>query len=440
MLTAGPRSKRRQIKVGIEHLPREIFECSADWSGLAITRLLAEPLFVEVPDRGLQSRLISKCNRLDAHTWRLVIDRHAAWDNGLNLTSREICNQIGRARKTLKTPACGAGLLGCISLVSDNVLDLKTRLPIAHVDRVLANPGLAPREDGRSTGPYLVGRRTERSLILQSAHSNDRIDLSVARPSERVDLFDAKQVDIDGPMSIPPSRWRKASTSIEARRYPLDIVYALVLPQTISVELGREIQSNLDRAGICRNSNGSVMPRKQRSEVWFPIEESDLNLSVGELDRQSIQRPTNDLLYSDFPGNREIAESTARHLRDNWGIALRPLPTKYDTLHLPVASACSFRIVLIASPWPHPAAMLAPYFYSNDVSQSFKELFSKAMAAEDLNEAAVRACEAESQLLADDFKLVVLGQVVGCIRSRIGTLWCPPSAWLDYSVLHSGVK
>ena len=430
--------KHRPIRAAIERLPGRTHEQSRDWSDLAFTRLLVEPLFKEFPERGIKSSLVESCSQLDETRWRITLGGSAHWSNGDRIIARQICEQIRAAHTASAAPACCTAMLRSASSVSPDVVDIETRIPIAHLDRMLANPGLGLRSEDSNvaTGSYRLLRQDSESLTLAHLRKGRELQLVYSNLPVGEDPFDSGTVDVSGPMATPPHRWREVSTSPSAKCFPMDIVYILVLPLASSLVWRRHVHLALNRDRICEMQKGSATPCERTSDLWLP--EAERNPGVRS-SRTPEFRPDGtklELLYADFPGNVEMARAVANQFLEMFGLIVSVSSVTYDELHSDsprLAKAC--RIALMASPWPHPAAMLAPFVYAPDTSTAFRMAFADAIAEDDLAIAAAKAAHAEDELVECGSRYVVLGRVMGCIRSRIGHSWYPPSAWIDYSWL-----
>lgn len=434
-LQAAP---RLPMQVQVESLPVRFHEHARDWSELAATRLLAEPLFVEVPGRGLRSRLVEDCRRVDPLSWRLTLGIDARWNTGDRMIVSEICRQIVRARLAGAAPLTAAMMIKSMTVVSRYTVQFDTRIPIAHLDRILANPGLAPRHPVPevTTGPYLLEHSFSNRIELKSVRDTRPINLLLFPRIDDVDPFGSEQVHVSGPMSTCPADWLAVSRSTMSTLRPLDIVYVLILPKWLPPNSRYLLQLGLDRRRVCEQSNGSVIPCGRMSDLWSgkKTEGSKIPLKT-----KCARWASNgiDLFYTNFPANREIAIGVAQELLEKFQIGVTISPRDYEEFISGSREeyANAFRLALITSPWPHPVGMLAPFFFGAESPPLFRKIFSDAATAEDLESAAVLAAQAEDILVNCGSRVVTIGRTVGCLRSRVGEFWCPPSGWIDYSQL-----
>jgi hypothetical protein len=96
----------------------------------------------------------------------------------------------------------------------------------------------------------------------------------------------------------------------------------------------------------------------------------------------------------------------------------------------------AFRLALVASPWPHPAAMLAPFYFAHEGPKAFRSSFEAAVAEDDLAVSCKHAMVAEECLAESAGGVIAIGQVIGCMTTRNRPLWCPPSGWIDFSQIN----
>lgn len=434
-VTGPPKPLRAEVEV----LPGRFHEDARDWSELAATRLVAEPLFVESPNRQLVSKLVSDCQRVGGLTWRLTLRDEARWNNGERVTAHQVCQQLARARAARAAALPAALMFKSVAAVSADVMHVETRAPVAHLDRVLACPGLAPRHPapGVTAGPYTVAGRSGNRIRFRPTGVGRSLDLVRAAPGGCVDLFTRGEVEISGPMSTCPEHWPAVTASPTSRLVPLDILYVLVLPEWLPPRGRAELHRRLDRRRLCGASNGSVVPCERMADLWKPgtVEPPAEGRSV-DLAAPAGADPIL-LLHTDFPGNQELAAAVADELRASCRLNVSVTTRDYDEFIAGTDDAyrSAFRLVLVASPWPHPASMLAAFFFGADSNEEFRGVFKDSVAAEDLEAAWGFAHRAEDILARSGSRFVPLGRVIGCMRSRVGRPWCPPSGWVDYSRL-----
>jgi hypothetical protein len=254
-----------------------------------------------------------------------------------------------------------------------------------------------------------------------------------------IDPFESGGVDVLGPMSTCARDWKVVSQLNTSNLFPLDIAFVLLLPTSLSPRLKAQIHSSLDRHQICMYSKGAIKPAKYMTEVWSPRKVNDDSAVMFHSEKNHIVSSSKQLHYADFPINEEIARGITHVLSKDFGIELSSVGQDYQEFLLASLKGPtnSFRLALIASPWPHPASTLAPYFFGSNPPTSFRNAFLNAMAEEDLIKAAELALRAEELLTVSESGMITIGQVTGCLRSHIGEIWCPPSGWIDYLGNHS---
>lgn len=417
----------------VEVLPTRFLHLARDLSELAASRLLAEPCFIEAPGRKLATRAIHGCRRLDRNAWEVELSDRFCWDSGERVTATDLARQIQRARDSRAAATVPTLLLRELEVISEFRLAVRTRVPIAHLDRILANPGLSPSEPdgGRRTGNYSIAARTRNSLTFNS-NANDASLVLLRQSARRMAAGQIEPVDFTGPMDLSPAQWGAGVQRPGAYVTPLDVLYLLILPRSFPPETCREIDQFLDRARIVRSGQSAVLEARSLVAAWH-----GQGLGEAPLQRRPHfcnHQPELELFYADFPTNCEIASATAEALAE-LGLAVRVVKTPYSTLrdHRKLWGPQQARLVLAASPWPHPASMLSSFYFAASAGRRFRQKLEASLSAADLDVAAAHAVSAERELRFAGLNIIALGQAMGCFWSRSGSRWIPPSGWLSYA-------
>lgn len=402
-----------------------------DWGDLAATCFLAAPLIVELSGRRLGPGLIASSHRINRNTWKFVLGEFARWTTGEPVTALEVCQQIHRARTAGNVAALPAAMIERLTVRSATTFEARTRVPLAFAPALMANPGLSPAHTDpmRTTGCHVVRRSAPNYMTLESTCDGvPNLTLIKARSARGSDWFARGRVDVSGPML----HWPGATTSRVPRRVggvDLDIAYALSFPEKCPISQISLVDRHLDRVSICRTTHGLARACSHFSDVWLS-ERSDQGREESPTSSKLARDPRpNILLYSAYPGNREMAIGVAAQLRE-FGIRLRIHQVSYQRLLNPRRGdrAC-YRLFLASSPWPHPSSFLAPFISSNR-DPALLRSFRRMSANEDFRAAANQARAIELSLWKrSDLRTIVVGQVRGLMRSRSGHMWCPPSGW-----------
>lgn len=421
----------RRVRFELEVIPQQFHEDSRDWSELAATRVLTEPLFFELPRRRLKSRIFERCTRLSDDEWELEISEEALSPEGSGITSMTIAQQILRARKAREAGLLASLMFRWLKPMGRSRIRLGTRVPLADISHILANPALAPHASRTRSRAVLLHQSKQR-LVVQSRANRQVIEFSplVSRGRSR---FLNGDVDVTGPMSLSPGEPASSTMAVSCFT-KLDFYYGLVCPPTLARTELQAIHRGLDRHRSCEPSRGLVTPLDRIVSLWSEAAAAHEDRGrVIQTVRNGAQR-RRPLAYTAFPGNREVALGVAESLTE-MGYPTKPVARSYGRFLRTGAaeSGDSFRLVVIPTLWPHPTGALAPFYFGEGASPSFREHFAGAAAAKSLREASQHARRAENELVERGTRVVPVGRPVGCVRSRIGPLWCPPSGWMPLS-------
>lgn len=412
--------------VEMERLPRARFEQSTDWSDLAVSRVVATPLFVEREGRTIAPGGACHIDRLSDVKWRVQLP--AAKKDELT-ASEAFCWQIRAARKAGRISSVAASHVAMVRGVDSQYVEIETRFPFAHLERLLAHPGLTPYRSGARFEPM----EQARALLLRSQTGSRSIRL-VASGDDATD----GSASLYGPMALDHSLPHQ-TTPEKCCRFDLDIYYALLCPEATPVEARRAIESGLDRAAIFERLGKTVLPCSSLLANWM----SDHACEPAHRGDKNLDCPGGTLFFSRFPGNRAIAEGVCRVLQRQFGLDLHLRELAYDDLINSTTATperfLGYRLVLIASPWPHPLSCLAPYVFSRETSIQFKDAYLSAAAAVALDDVVSLAAKAEAVLAKDGRTLIVLGRAIGMMWPLPEGSFCPPSGWLDLEAVANWV-
>src|SRR5665213_517362 len=403
------REAQNSLLVEMERLPTCYFEHSRDWSDLAISRVLAQPLFFELPERCLSSSFVRNLRRVDDLTWHLDLTAPVANSAEGHSPAAAVCSQIQEARKCGAAPALAASIFKSLRLLSDERLEVETRFPLAHPDRVLANPALTPHKLA-GVHRYSVVSRTSAKILLQPTTAGRSIELMEAG-QESLDA--GLDHCIRGPMALGPGAFN-SQARVGDHRFDLDICYALLCPPSLPEGLVPLIETHLDRKTIVQTLDGICIPCARLTDTWTPSVGAP-RVATPKGYRQ-VPHLSGTLRYSAFPGNAELAASLSAALNEQFGLELCQQAVSNELL---IASSTElrdgneFRLVLVASPWPHPLGFLAAYYFSRNSSDGFKAAFRAAAREENMDDASALTSSAEEILVKDGRSLIVIGRAQG---------------------------
>jgi hypothetical protein len=203
----------------------------------------------------------------------------------------------------------------------------------------------------------------------------------------------------------------------------LDFLYLLDLGDRFSCDERKKIYVHLNRKKISFATNGMVIPRKSLCDFWDDALEYDNDIS-------SIKNTSNHynafndsdnipLYYTDFSGNMEVAEVVSCEFNKMFNVSLVPTLINYNELLLGKYERNSCKIILIYPPFLHPASVLTGFISYGKDKTDFYDLYKKSLNTECMLIAKKYAKQAECLLELWKHGIIVLGQVVGCYRSRL---------------------
>lgn len=424
--------------IEVETQPRQLLHEARDWGELLITRQLAEPLFFEIPKRGIATRVFEVVKRTDSHTWRLGVDDSIAWSDGRQVLARDICEQVKRVRASGSAAAVALTLIETVRIVEDRTVELKTRLPVGDIRRLFTSPALGlSHEAGASCGAFILQRRLPDRLILRHTVSGNRLAL-MTLPDHRGLRAAAKAGALAVTSLVTGSSVARQRLGYRLSEADLDIVVGLKFPATMPGELVERFMAAMDRTRLVPSNLGVLRPLTRLSELWRRTSAAESpsaadNPSAWQCGRSWV------LTYNDFYPNRQIADSLAVQVHDALGIALRLVVVPYwhsysDAGPLPQHT---LRLVLVTPAWVHPAALLTPVALARrrrgEAPDDFDVHFPRALAAEQMPDAARHAAHAERQLRPGELPLLPLARLRAQVAHRAPAVWIPPSGWIDFS-------
>lgn len=422
MTTALP-----EVRVEADRLPTALFEHAQDWTDLLATRQLAEPLFYETPNVTMQSRLLGSCERLSDHAWRLTVNPQAQWSDGTHLNAQQVITALQRAREAGAGGLLPSLMLASVKRESAREILVRTRYPLAHLERVLANPALAPHSDktGITLGRYRRVSQNDTSLCWLATNGTHRLRW-FPQPTGGADLATAEVV---GPMSRAPQDWAPDVLTSHAQVAPLHFVCALRRPQGLSNRAWQSVNDLLSDRQLCQRTRGLVLPASTLSSPWTALPPAPFE-GVRNRSTTDLYRP---VYYARFAGNRDLATGVSHTLRTPGTDPYPILEYDYGESLARTIPTAGYQLVIISAPWPHPAAMLAPYLFGPTTADGLRADILAALAEPDLTRAAMMVHNAETRWNIVRQDILVLGRVVGSVASQAARVWLPPSGWMDYS-------
>ena len=145
----GRISNNRSGWIEVDTQPQKLFHMARDWGELLITRQLVEPLFIELPERGISTNIFQRVNRIDHSTWALKIRDDTRWSDGSPVTAHQVCEQIQRAHRSRGAASTCTALISQLEIRGHDAFVLRTRFPMGDVRRLLTCPALGPAIPGQ---------------------------------------------------------------------------------------------------------------------------------------------------------------------------------------------------------------------------------------------------------------------------------------------------
>lgn len=420
------------MRIEVDSLPSHFYEQSIDWSGLSLTGFLARPLFREKLGRSIETCLLEKAERKDERMWEFSVDHSGQWNTGEPITAQDVCRQINAVGRSKGVSRQLVYHLKSVKTISDRDFQIITRIPMAHLPRLLSNPAFSPRHKNDyvhnvSSGDYYISTLKPGILTLKSSRQDDLIEL-VAH-EEGKDSYQSGHVDISGPMTIAPDSWKHLTQAENARIFKLDIMYALDVPNSF-LNISAFLAEAMNRNEICASMQGMISPCDSFCDFWRLSSLSAKNKDDWKIiDLPDIKEAQ--ILYTGFAGNKEIAHAVSKQLTYLTGTKTYPTLVNYSNLLSGNCNREAFKIILLASLWPHPLSMLTPFRFSSEANDEFIQAYDASMNEQNLQKALVYADMVEKILSASHIGIIPLGRVHGCMRSRIRKQWYPPSGWMD---------
>ena len=412
-----------KMRLEIDQLPSRLFEHARDWSDFAVSALLSTPVFYETEQRNISSSVIDSLERASDHEWILNI-RHT----DTQLTAHDICKQILRVRNAVGSALSLAGHFKLVRILNNKTLSLITRMKLATPNRLLCNPSFsapinmikAPTHFNDAPHHLIFPDGKEISIHAHELHSNG---------GKNETFF-----DISGPMTTAPENWGDETGRAKLHKFPLDILYALETPAGLSREDKTRLSQEIDRSRIADALHHMIVPKGRLTNSWtdrFEMGKLPITDSYFPHNNEATNSfsSTTRICYSSYTGNREMAVQLSAEIGRILGNAPELINVPYSELHSEKWSN-AYKVILISSTWPHPAAHLTPFYFSSDSSIEFKQAYERSIASDDMSIAHKYALEAEDLLCLHELGTIILGQIIGCMRTSKSISWWPPSGWV----------
>ncbi|MGV2920086.1 hypothetical protein [Streptomyces alfalfae] len=235
-------------------------------------------------------------------------------------------------------------------------------------------------------------------------------------------------------------RWAHRADYPELQVDDLDIAVALLPPGSMAARRKHAVAAAIDRRELSRRLHGALGPLDSFTGLWEPGRAIAPARAGHGLFAAAGRAPAR-LVFPDFSPNRETAHILAEQIADNTGLVLRPEAIDYRAYltELHTTHREDFRLVLLASPWPDPAALLLPFTrrpadrLPGGPASGFADLVHRALAADDLHDRLALCARAEEILLATG-EVCLFGRLRSAARLRVENYVSPPSGWADLSV------
>ncbi|MCT9141070.1 ABC transporter substrate-binding protein [Streptomyces violarus] len=433
----------KPIRVETDLIPSGLYGAADDWTGLTITRQLARPLFVEGPDRTLRPGLLHHALRLDEKRWDFALRPGAQWSDGRPIHARDIARHIAAVAKQAGPFAWLVSLIEQIQPLDPDRLLLTTRHPVGNLPALLANPVFGPRhsDPAVTSGAYTPADGPPGEIRLRATGPWPDVTYVLSSGAEHGQrLYDRRAVDITCPTTFPVPRWANRADYPDLQVDDLDIAVALLPPSSMAAEHKRAVAAALDRRDLSRRLHGALSPLDSFTGLWDPHRPiTPARAAHGPF--PAAGRTPVRLVFPDFSPNRETARILADQLGENTGLTLRPEAIDYRAYltELHTTHREDFRLVLMASPWPDPVALLLPFTrrpahrLPGGPAAEFKDIVHRALAADDLQDRLGHCAQAE-QLLSATGEVCLFGRLRSAARLRVKNYVSPPSGWADLSV------
>ena len=410
----------------LDSIPERLFSRARDWSEVALSRLLVHPLFIEADQGSFVAGLTDEYRRLDDLTWEVALREDARWHSGEPVTAADMCHGILLARAHGGAARLATGLFSAVQPVNARTLRLSTRQPIGDIRPPLSHPGFAPQRTGSSCGPFRAEVDHNRRLRIESADGRTQIELIAARSERR------GTVDISGPMPSP-AHWTSWDEHSGAQSRSLGIWFVLQPPDNAGQCSEAIREAVLSRDLIVRESCGYLRSALTFSEAWIDQPKLSPSKSTDATARESSGQRIH-LVTANYPLNRWVAERLAEQLGSNGVfVQIETRPYSADNAWLS-GSVNSYRLLMLATPWSHPAAPLLPYYFGASAPPEFAQSLRDCLAANSRDDAIRSAARAERALSTAGMMPIVLCQVVGRLASALPS-HLPFSGWISLATI-----
>ncbi|WP_143465992.1 hypothetical protein [Leifsonia sp. NCR5] len=286
---------------------------------------------------------------------------------------------------------------------------------------MLANPAFAPRRPSHSSGAYFLLREDRDRTVLVPRDSSAAPVVELVSTGSRIEgrrQFDAGALDIGWGVGVPPQFWTREDPGPFARSPELDMHVIVAAGRTVSPDSAREI---LDSCALARGLPAGIDATSTRF--------------AGERNAPAQARPVAiddewPLFFSEFPPNREIANSLARASNGR----LIPTRVSYGALVDGSLRQHGFSLEIHATQFPDALGMLVETALiegtSLPVSGDLREAASQIWGTENESSRREMARSVEQHL-----DTILRRRVIGRMRSRFRShsdLKIPRTGWLDF--------
>jgi hypothetical protein len=405
------------------------FEYSVDWTDLAYTRLLAEPLFFEDRNGVIKSNIVQSVKRKGQLTWSLQLEPDARWSDGKTINAREIADQFRRVNNGIGPGLTTTSLIKSLEVSSPGTLNIVTRFPIMHITRILTNPAITPRRpnDHLGVGRFIEVERSSRNkgLIVRSSDGSCEINV-LGEDQVRGSL---SQQGIAPFAAAPLTEFSLKASARGQLQKPsiLGTYFCLFCPLDIS-------EDYLQLLRVATNSVADILPNLIKPRAGFVDSSKSYpdRLYLRKTGAGRATREPTEIVYSgQFPNElvvKAIAKTLSRH-----GLVARIRKSLYsEILSWRARSANNICLKILSTPWAHPAGILAPFYLASAPESEFRGVFESALGEESLDTVCVRCAQANVLLRREFPEIIPFGQVKSGMWANDIAVECPSTGWIDY--------
>jgi hypothetical protein len=305
-------------------------------------------------------------------------------------------------------------------------LKITTRQRVAILDRVLANPTLAPRRKKHSSGAYALSRvEANRATLAPRDRTLRPIELITTRSrSEGRQRFRAMSIDIGWGVGVPPDFWADCDTGPFPAMPELDMFIIAAAGRDVPARVAERIHDSLV---LDHNAPGGVEPTISRfTRTGHSPGSNDGARSISTVGRWP-------LYYSDFPPNRELADQLS-HAAEG---LLVPQAIAYTALLQGTVPKAGFSLQVHGTHFPDTLGLqIESLLLARGAIPGPRTLRGIASSgwetrSDDLRQECARATEHQIDRI---LRRRVVGRVLPRFRSRT-PIDLPRSGWFDFQLL-----